>query len=411
MKIDRKEISSILTSSGNGWFDTADKKCVVFRRPRFSLSFSNNNIRVISDSHCHSFNADPLYLVERYVAAGYFAVGYIGYNYLEFTNSGFKTSSKKDGIKFPQIYFHFYKDEDLIDLPYRKRNSIVKSGGEGREFQLKKSVSNLTKEQYLEKLEKIKKYIASGDIYQVNLSQRFYSNPIREIIPYFFKLYDSQPVPFAAYIDFNDFQLLSGSMELFLSKRGNRLLTKPIKGTAKRGRDSTEDEKLKIRLGESEKERAENLMIVDLMRNDISRICEYGSVNVNRLFEVKSYKTLFQMESEVEGRLKNGISLSELVYNTFPPGSVTGAPKRRALQIIDDLEPHYRGPYCGAVCFLKPDGDFSMSVAIRIKVNTPEKSIFWVGGGIVWDSDPEAEYEETILKSNAITNTDSSMYR
>lgn len=408
MNTDPKAITSILLSSGNGWFDSEKESAAVFSKPSFSLSFTDKGLKITSDNHIHTFNADPLDLVERYNGAGYHAVGYIGYSYLEHTNRGFKTSREKDGARFPKIFFHFYKEENI------ENTSLARLKGSAPVEEQKAitgSCSNITKSEYLEKLEKIKKYISAGDIYQVNMSQRFYSDPVSHIIPYFLGFYNTQPVPFAAYIDFTDFQLLSGSMELFLRKSGKTVLTKPIKGTSKRGSSEAEDEILMKNLKESEKERAENLMIVDLMRNDIGRICEYGSVRVNRLFDINTYETLFQMESEVEGVLKEGLTLSEIVYNTFPPGSVTGAPKRRALEIIDEIEPHYRGPYCGAVCYIKPDGDFSMSVGIRVKVNTPERSIFWVGGGIVWDSDPEAEYEETLLKSSAIRETDSTMLR
>ena len=408
MNTDPKEITSILLSSGNGWFNSEKQSAAVFKKPSFSLSFADNGLRITSENHTHSFNADPLYLVERYTSAGYHAVGYIGYSYLEHTNRGFKTSREKDGVRFPKIYFHFYKEENIENTNLDElKNSVPRD----TQTSITGSSSNITKSEYLEKLERIKKYISSGDIYQVNMSQRFYSDSVSHVIPYFLRFYKTQPVPFAAYIDFGNYQLLSGSMELFLNKSGKTVLTKPIKGTSKRGGSAEEDEKLRKELKESEKERAENLMIVDLMRNDIGRICEYGSVKVNRLFDINTYETLFQMESEVEGVLKEGLTLSEIVYNTFPPGSVTGAPKRRALEIIDEIEPHYRGPYCGAVCYIKPDGDFSMSVGIRVKVNTPERSIFWVGGGIVWDSDPEAEYEETILKSSAIKETDSTMLR
>ena len=170
-------------------------------------------------------------------------------------------------------------------------------------------------------------------------------------------------------------------MELFLRRDGGKISTKPIKGTAKRSKDLRTDRSIKKQLGENEKEKAENLMIVDLMRNDLGRICETGSVKVKELFRINEYKTLFQMESEIEGRLRENISLSEIISSTFPPGSVTGAPKSRALEIIDELEPHYRGPYCGALGVFYPDKDFVLSVAIRIMLALDENTCYWVGGG------------------------------
>jgi anthranilate/para-aminobenzoate synthase component I len=191
-------------------------------------------------------------------------------------------------------------------------------------------------------------------------------------------------------------------MELFLQKRGRQIVTRPIKGTRRRGLDEQEDEALRNELLESAKERAENLMIVDLMRNDLGRVCEFGSVRVNKLFSVEPYLTLFQMVSEVEGRLREDASLDQIIRATFPPGSVTGAPKRRAMEIIDELEPHMRGPYCGAIGFFRPDGDFTLSVAIRVLAASHGKGVFWVGGGIMWDSNPELEYEETLIKAEAM---------
>ena len=220
----------------------------------------------------------------------------------------------------------------------------------------------------------------------------------------FWIFYRAQPVPFAAFIGFPGFELVSGSMELFLRRRGDNITTRPIKGTVRRDPDPRRDRELAEALGKKPKERAENLMIVDLMRNDLGRICGYGSIGVRELFAVRSYSTLFQMESEIEGCLRPGVGLSQIIASTFPPGSVTGAPKREAIRIIDSLEPHERGPYCGAICLFSPSGDFTMSVAIRTGVNSSEGADFWFGGGIVWDSKADDEYGETELKAKALTS-------
>jgi anthranilate/para-aminobenzoate synthase component I len=260
----------------------------------------------------------------------------------------------------------------------------------------------MSRDEYINMVEAAKRYIEDGDIYQINLSQRFTIGSRISPIECFLRMFHVQQVPFGCYIDFGDFQLCSGSMELFLRRSGGVLTTGPIKGTSERGLNPESDTIKKAKLVSSEKERAENLMIVDLMRNDLSKVCRAGSVKVSRLFDVESYATLYQLVSEVEGKLANGIGVSGIVRNIFPPGSVTGAPKRRVLQIIDGLEPHYRGPYCGAVGVFFPDGDFTLSVGIRLLITDPGKATFWVGGGIVWDSDPAREYEETLLKSMAI---------
>ncbi|MBA7675168.1 Aminodeoxychorismate synthase component 1 [subsurface metagenome] len=260
----------------------------------------------------------------------------------------------------------------------------------------------MTKSNFIRMVEQARRYIAKGDIHQVNLSQRF-DVPF-DIPPQLFlaKLYEVQPVPFACCMDFGEFQLLSGSMELFLRRIGRRLVTRPIKGTRKRGATAEEDNALREELLASEKERAENLMIANLMRNDLERVCKYGSTKINKLFEIEPYSTLHQMVSEVEGTLREGATINSIIRNTFPPGSITGAPKRRAMKIIDELEPHLRGPYCGAIGIFEPSGDFTLSVAIRVFVSSRGKGTFWVGGGIMWDSVPELEYEETIIKAQAI---------
>ena len=190
-----------------------------------------------------------------------------------------------------------------------------------------------------------------------------------------------------------------------MEKKGNKLTTNPIKGTIKRGTTDEIDTILKAKLISSEKERAENLMIVDLMRNDLGRVSIPGSVKVNKLYNVETFSTLHQMVSEVESEVAENIKVSQIVRSVFPPGSVTGAPKKRTLEIIDELEPHVRGPYCGVIGIFYPSGDFTLSVAIRTMTVKSVRATFCVGGGIVWDSDPEKEYEETLLKSKALANT------
>ena len=393
--------SALIIDSGGGWFDSENPTVGLFQKPNHSITYIDNKVKIISDETDKSFLKNPLSVLEENISKGYIGLGYIGYNFVQSTNKGFK-SRRKEGKIFPQIFFNFYKQSDYIEIPFNSAESFIKNVEYNHDIKSLNLNSNLTSSEYQAKVKRIKDYISAGDIYQVNLSQRYYMDRIYDPFSYYLKLYQTQPVPYSAFIDFDKFQLLSGSMELYLAKKGRKITTKPIKGTIKRGKNIEQDEQLRNELGQNIKERAENVMIVDLMRNDLGRICEYGSIKVNHLFNVKAYKTLFQMESEIEGNLKKGVGLAEIIYNTFPPGSVTGAPKRRALEIIDELEPHYRGPYCGAICLLLPNGDFKMSVAIRIKITLAQKSIFWVGSGIVWDSDPKNEYNETILKSEAI---------
>lgn len=339
--------------------------------------------------------------VEDRASEGYAAVGYISYDYLEYTMSGVATSPEKQGKEFPLLFFHFYKKDDFHIIPLSELLGDSSALSNDRDAP-RSPRANVSRDGYVGKISEVKKRIAAGDVYQVNLSRKFRYGSFGDPLLRFLDFYGVQPVPFAAFVDFSDFELISGSMELFLRKKGSAITTKPVKGTARRDPDPRRDAALSRALSENPKERAENLMIVDLMRNDLGRICEYGSISVKDLFRVKEYKTLFQMESEIEGKLCPDVGLSEIVAGTFPPGSVTGAPKREALRVIDGLEPHFRGPYCGSVCLFLPNGDFTMSVAIRTGVNSSEGADFWFGSGIVWDSEPEAEYRETELKAAAL---------
>ena len=406
--------SALFLDSGGGWLPDMvrpgspkeEGSFVFFRDPVFSLSSHGQGASVSLQDIKLNFSRDPFSVLEGYLSEGYIAVGYISYEYSRFTEDGFIPIWKKEGEAYPDMYFQFFKERDvtsgnLVDLKYILPTPSQIEGT----FNSIKSIeahSNMTKMGYINMVRFAKDYIASGDIYQVNLSQRFTIPLLTPPLSYFLNLFDVQPVPYGCYIDFGQFQLISGSMELFLRKTGRKIVTKPIKGTRKKGFSVEEDAILKAELISSQKERAENLMIVDLMRNDLGRVCKYGTVKVNNLFNIESYATLHQMVSEVEGYMKDEIRIGDIIKSTFPPGSVTGAPKRRAVELIDELEPHVRGPYCGAIGIFYPNGDFTLSVAIRILFAKDGIGTFWVGGGIVWDSDPEKEFDETLLKAIAI---------
>ena len=400
MKLNRPK--SLLIDSGAGWFDSGSSATAgIFGDPALTLCFSSDGTKVLSESGERTSSQDPLDLVEELASEGYTALGYISYDYLSYTTPGVATSNAKQGERLPFLFFHFYEKDGFYTAPWEEVLSALSRERTGRGPLPR---SNIEREEYARKISAIKEHIAAGDVYQVNLSRKFRFEPLGEPISWFLDFYRAQPVPFAAFIGFPGFELVSGSMELFLKKRGQSITTRPIKGTVRRDPDPRRDRELAEALGKKPKERAENLMIVDLMRNDLGRICGYGSVGVRELFAVRRYSTLFQMESEIEGCLRPGVGLSQIIASTFPPGSVTGAPKREAIRIIDSLEPHERGPYCGAICLLSPSGDFTMSVAIRTGVNSSEGADFWFGGGIVWDSEADDEYGETELKAKALTS-------
>ena len=262
--------------------------------------------------------------------------------------------------------------------------------------------SNFTRTGYCAAVERAKEYIAAGDIYQVNLSQRFTVSAEYNPWEVYLKLIKISPAPMAAFLNFGNLVVVSASPERFLKVFGRSVETRPIKGTRPRGKDAAEDRRLRDELWHSEKERAELVMIVDLMRNDLGRVCRVGSVAVPELFRIEEYATVFHLVSTVTGELDAGKTPVDLLAAAFPGGSVTGAPKIRAMEIIEELEPVRRGIYCGSIGYLGFDGDADLNMAIRTLVFTGGKIFFHVGGGITIDSDPEAEYTETLDKAYAL---------
>lgn len=263
-------------------------------------------------------------------------------------------------------------------------------------------VSNFTRKDYLEAVSRAKEYIAAGDIYQVNLSQRL-SAPLATT-PYdlYCRLSRENPAPFAAYFETPEAAVVCCSPERFLQVRGREVETRPMKGTRPRGATPQEDARLAAELLASEKDRAENVMIVDLERNDIGRVCEFGSVHVPELFALETYATVYQLVSTVRGRLRPGTTALDCLRASFPGGSITGAPKVRSMEIIEELEPTRRGVYTGAIGYLCFSGDMDVNIVIRTVIVKDGTAHFQVGGGIVADSDPEREYQETIDKAQAL---------
>ena len=262
--------------------------------------------------------------------------------------------------------------------------------------------SGFTRAEYVEAVRKVKEYILAGDIYQANLSQRFSAPLLEPAWQLYRRLRRLNPAPFSAYLDFGDFAVASSSPERFLKVSGPRVETRPIKGTRPRSADPVEDARLKEELLSSAKDRAELSMIVDLERNDLGRACEYGSVEVEQHAVLESYATVHHLVSTVVGNLHEGRDMIDLLRATFPGGSITGAPKIRSMEIIDELEPTERSVYTGGIGCLGFDGNHDINVAIRTMIISGGRVHFQVGGGIVADSDPEAEYQETLDKGKAM---------
>ena len=248
-------------------------------------------------------------------------------------------------------------------------------------------------------VDKIRTYIEAGDCYQANLSQEFTGCYEGDPWQAFKALAEANPTPYSAFIRAGSLSVLSVSPERFLEIRGRTVTTSPIKGTRPRGRDPAEDAALAAELEASEKDRAENLMIVDLLRNDLGVNAKPGSVTVDKLFALESYRNVHHLVSHIRAELADGVSPMKARFDAFPGGSITGAPKIRAMEIIRELEPHWRGPYCGSIFYRGLDGSLDSNIAIRTMLCDGEGTIrCWGGGGIVADSDPEAEYQETLAK-------------
>ena len=259
--------------------------------------------------------------------------------------------------------------------------------------------STFTREGFLAAVERAQDYIQHGHIYQVNLAQRLSASFTAGGWRFFQRLAAVSPAPFSAYLDCGDFQLASSSPELFLRLSGSHILTRPIKGTRPRDADLTRDAQLSYELQTSAKEMAELVMITDLLRNDLGRVCQYGSVQVPDLARLERYPQVQHLVSTVEGRLRPDVTHLAALAACFPGGSITGAPKIRAMEIIDELEPVARGPYTGCLGYLGFNRESQLSITIRTAVVQKESAHFHVGAGIVTDSSPAAEYEETLAKA------------
>ncbi|WP_353683746.1 anthranilate synthase component I family protein [Thermodesulfovibrio sp. 3907-1M] len=281
------------------------------------------------------------------------------------------------------------KESELPPVLIAKIKKFKKLAPKPKKTKLILKGKSLNDDEFKAGVLKIRSLIEDGTVYQINLTNRFDFELCGDPVSLFFNFYKNQPVPYGFFLDTGSFFVISGSMELFLEKTGNKLISKPIKGTSKY---------LKF-LQNSEKDKAENLMITDMMRNDIGRIAHIGSIKVPELFKITKYRTLYQMHSTVEGQTDK--SMIEIIKQTFPPASVTGAPKRKTVEMIDTLEPHNREYYCGCAGLIKNETDFTLSILIRTAIGSKNALSYYAGCGIVWDSDPESELNELHLKVKA----------
>jgi para-aminobenzoate synthetase component 1 len=328
------------------------------------------------------------------------AIGYFGYDLRNLIEE--LPATAVDDVNLPDCWFGFYDNLLVFDHIERQVWEVggggpraVVAAGERRTRRSASLQSNFTRAAYCAAVRRAKEYIAAGDIYQVNLSQRFQCGLNASPVETYFALRAANPAPYCAYLDLGDAQILSSSPECFLRLNDREIVTRPIKGTRPRSADPAE-------LLASPKDNAELLMITDLERNDLGRVCEFGSVHVPELVRVESFATVHHLVATVAGRLRADVSHVQAVRACFPGGSITGAPKIRAMEIIDELEPHARGVYTGAIGFLGDNGVSHLNIAIRTIVHQKGVLTFHAGGGIVADSEPAAEYDETLAKAQGI---------
>jgi para-aminobenzoate synthetase component 1 len=354
------------------------------------------------------------------------AVGYFGYGLKRFIEK--LPHRAKDDINLPDMFFGFYDEFIAIDHLTNKTWQVTLGNAEcgmrNAEYRaplshiayptshiahlasrIHKLASNFTKPQYLKAVRKVIDYIFAGDIYQANLSQRFQTNYTGSPLELYKRLLQVNPAPFSAFLQPSDKEaIISSSPERFIKVTGDVIETRPIKGTRPRGRTPFQDRRLKQELYRSAKDNAELSMIVDLERNDVGKVCVYNSVRVTDRKVIETYPTVHHLVSTITGRLDRRYDAIDVIKATFPGGSITGAPKVRAMEIIDELEPTARNAYTGAIGYIGFDGNLDLSIAIRIFMLQRQKLYFQAGGGIVADSDPESEYRETLDKAKGLVN-------
>lgn len=349
------------------------------------------------------------------------AIGYVSYDTGRILEKLPDTSDEDFNIS--DMKFIFYRNIIVFDLENKKQyiTSITDYGYNEELDYLEEKISlatiikeknfesvnsnfksNFEKEDYKNAITKLKNYIVSGDVYIANMTQRFYTENQEESFEIYKKLRTINKAPFSAYMNFEDFQVISSSPERFIEINKGKVVTRPIKGTRPRGENEEEDIKNSLELINSEKDRAELLMVVDLERNDLSKVCKPHSIKVTELFKLEKYATVFHLVSTVEGILKDDVSAVKCIRECFPGGSITGTPKIRAMEIIEELEGLKRNLYTGSIGYFDFRGNADFNIAIRTIIKKENKAYFGVGGGITYDSIEEDEYNETLDKARAL---------
>lgn len=369
--------------------DAVDSPAYLFRQP-------------VAEVICHrgAEVSAALADLERLRQQGLYLCGYLAYEaaYFIADKQSFQLAPEQR-CDTPLIHFYAFSEREVLTASQAQGLLASLASGPSvtaiRDLQL-----NMTQAAYTDALEQVRTHIRDGDSYQVNYTLKYRFDYQGSAPSLYQTLRASQSVEFAAYLNFPEFSVLSISPELFIRKQGSDLLSRPMKGTAARGQSAEQDREIVAGMRSDPKTLSENVMIVDLMRNDLSRIASKGTVSVEKLFEVQTFETLHQMISTVKGQVDPQIGIDQVLAGLFPCGSITGAPKLRTMEIIEQLEVERRGIYTGAIGYLTPDNDFCFNVPIRTCLAYPDgRAEMGVGGGILYESDPQAEFDECRLKA------------
>lgn len=404
--------------------------------PYGEIKSTGNRVEITINGALEKVNANVLKVLEGFLTLEKVespfpfcggAVGYIGYDVIrQYEDIG---EMLADPLNIPEVHVLLYRmfvvydhvrqklsfvyvyrsgDTDSYEEVYEqlqtyKQKLLQESEGQIEEHGASLSfTSSVTEERFYKMVEQAKEYIRAGDIFQVVLSQRLQSDFTGNPFALYRRLRTANPSPYMFYIDFQNYVVLGSSPESLLSVRDEKVMTNPIAGTRPRGNTKEEDEKIAKELLTNEKERAEHMMLVDLGRNDIGRVSEIGSVQLDKYMEIEKYSHVMHIVSEVYGTLRKNTSCFDALAHCLPAGTVSGAPKIRAMEIINELENEKRNAYAGAVGYISFSGNMDMALAIRTMVVKDEKAYVQVGAGVVYDSNPAAEYEETLNKAKAL---------
>ncbi|MFK4784966.1 aminodeoxychorismate synthase component I [Fusobacterium sp. MFO224] len=405
---------------------------IIASNPFFKIRSKGKKVEIFKDGKWKDRDVNPLDALVKYMerykveeekefpfiggAIGYFAYDF--YSEIEKLNI-----NQEDDLNIYDMYFSYYNEIVLIDNKEEKiylishkfvenfeerinlveKKILTPSKIEDIFYDKEVEIENeISRDEYFNAISCVKDNIEKGNVYQINFTQRFNCNLNKSPFTLYNRLFETNKSPFAAYLDYEDYQIVSSSPERFVRVKGRNIDTRPIKGTIARGENIKEDIKNREILENSEKDQAELLMIIDLERNDMGKICESGSIKVEELFHIEEYATVFQQVANVSGKLRENFSIKEIIEGIFPGGSITGAPKISAMELIGRLEKKKRNIYTGNIGYLSFNGSMDFSIAIRSVLCKESKAYYQVGGGIIWDSDTKLEYEESLLKGKAL---------